>query len=119
MTNIQVSFAALSLPSVSVESCARRGARAVAQARERAMALKAPLPTTTTTTAISKMIARRGGTQRDESLPWLAVLTPDANGAHPLSQLLPSALGHISKYRVALVTMCASDGASSRQHFFP
>lgn len=99
-------FHALSLPGLTMESRFERGRRALRSAIARVdKQAGAPLS------------SRPGGASRDASLPLVAVLTPDANGAHPLSQLLPSALCAVATYRIALVTMCAPDGSTERARF--
>ncbi|KAJ8603825.1 hypothetical protein CTAYLR_000257 [Chrysophaeum taylorii] len=98
-------FATLSLPGVSSEARLARGRRALRAA------LAAPA------VRRGEVSVRTGGSSRPGGLPLVAVLTPDANGAHPLSQLLPSALGAVRSFRIALVTLCAPDGSAERSRF--
>ncbi|KAJ1452104.1 hypothetical protein M885DRAFT_528157 [Pelagophyceae sp. CCMP2097] len=101
------SFAALSFRSLPAAACAARGARAVARADAAAAAADG---------SAAALQHHLGGARRAK-LPWVAVLTPDANAAHPLAQLLPGALGRVSAHRVLLVTLCAPDGSAERAAF--
>ena len=103
-------FSALSL-GVSGEGCARRGRLNLEEAIAAAK-----------TTSSDKRAPRRAGGRRRESeapdKPSVAFLTPDATGAHPLSQLLPSALCALDEKEfrnIVLVTLCADDGSPERR----
>ena len=102
-------FGALSTPGVDERAALQRSRRAIEAAKQRSR----------TTNEKQLAPSRPGGKkiQIDDTRSWIAVLTPDANAAHPLSQLLPSALQEVSLFRVALVTMCASDDSGSRRRF--
>ena len=107
---------ALSLPGVSAAEVYERGSRAIAAA---SAACGAAATAGDDDIALglargSSARSRPGGARRSAALPLVCVLTPDANGAHPLSQLLPSALGALTRYRVLLVTLCATDGSRER-----
>ena len=110
-------FAALAL-NVSGEACARRSRAALDAAVEAARAEVAALGDAKPAAAAS----RPGGRNREipgrAGAPRVAFLTPDANGAHPLSQLLPSALVALDDAdfeKIVLVTMCAADGSVERE----
>ena len=116
-------FAALSLP-VSGAAAARAGRRALDAAAARAAAAVAAAAESGDTARAP----RRAGGRRRRAYPEaraegalsVAFLTPDANGAHPLSQLLPSALlalddGAVGN--VVLVTLCADDGSPERRRY--
>jgi len=47
----------------------------------------------------------------------VAFITPDANGAHPLGQLMAGTFRHFSKHDVKLFSMCRDDGSPSRADF--
>lgn len=102
-------FHALSLPGLSPQQRRNRGRRALREAASRV--------TNGEKKSLVSSRRRAGGGDRDDRLPLVAVLTPDANGAHPLSQLLPTALGSVRRYRIGLVTMCAPDGSAERERF--
>lgn len=103
-------FSALSL-DVSGAQASDRGRRS----------LEAALGAAQTSSSDARAPRRAGGRVRDREAPEkpsVAFLTPDANGAHPLSQLLPSALCALDEgefRNIVLVTLCADDGSPERR----
>ena len=122
-------FSSLSLP-LSPRVCSDIGAaymqRAVVKAAE-ALRTNGPLPPYTPRNEARPGPAGggagkgedevRGGGYEGKRGLVVGFLTPDANGAHPLGQLMGGALGGMVRHTSLLFTMCRHDGSVARQSF--
>ena len=120
-------FASLALP-LTPSTCALIGAAYLRRAVHAASSLdRTPLPPLPSLPPPPSSSARSAGSSASPtSVPEASVerlrvgfLTPDANGAHPLGQLMAGALHHFNSHNLKtfLFTMCRDDESAERRGF--
>lgn len=99
-------FSSLALP-LSPTACAAIGRARLSRAThaaQQALQTHGPLPA----------LVEQSDTETQLTLGFV---TPDANGAHPLGQLMAGAMREFRRHTIVLIFLCRDDGSAERREF--